>query len=145
MDWGPNCYAGVTYNNTPDGKRIFMAWMKPLSDSVHPGTAWTGSMTVPRELSLTERNGKIHLVQNPICPPTKKLTLSAGETVSGSIEIRFDGNLLHFEDYSMPVAAIDGKLEVAIWLDSCSIEIIADEGSKSLSATVFPKDGMPII
>ena len=145
MDWGPNCYAGVTYNNTPDGKRIFIAWMKPLSGAVHPGTAWTGSMTVPRELSLIEKNGTIQLVQQPICPPSRRLTLGVGETISGSVDISFDGRLLHFEDYSMPVTSVDGKIEIDIWLDSCSIEIIADQGTKSLSATVFPKEGIPII
>ena len=48
-EWGRNCYAGQTWNDVPDGRRIFIAWMNGGS---YPGMPFNQQMTFPRVFSL---------------------------------------------------------------------------------------------
>ncbi len=61
IDYGRDNYAGVTWNNTPDGRRLFIGWMSNwyYANNV-PSVKFRGAMTLVRELSLAH-NGK-HLV-----------------------------------------------------------------------------------
>ncbi|MBU2526212.1 MAG: glycoside hydrolase family 32 protein [Bacteroidetes bacterium] len=62
IDWGTDNYAGVTYNNTPDSKRLFIGWMSNwLYAQETPSETWRSAMTLPRELSLTKVNGQYAL------------------------------------------------------------------------------------
>lgn len=55
IDYGTDNYAGVTFNNTPDGKRIFIGWMSNwLYAQKTPTETWRSAMTLPRELSLAK-------------------------------------------------------------------------------------------
>lgn len=57
IDNGADNYAGVTYNNTPDNKRIFIGWMSNWSYARDtPTKNWRSAMTLPRELSLVKIN-----------------------------------------------------------------------------------------
>lgn len=53
LDHGPDCYAGVTFNDVPDGRRLLIAWAdnwhyaKPLA-----AQGWASGMTLVRELAL---------------------------------------------------------------------------------------------
>ena len=63
-DYGLDYYAPQTVL-TPDGRRILIAWMKSWDTNVFPeGFSWNGMMTVPRELSIREEDGRI--LQNPV-------------------------------------------------------------------------------
>lgn len=66
IDYGPDDYAGVTWNNT--GKRkIFLGWMSNwLYGTTVPTKTWRSAMTVPRELSLFNNNGVYYLRSNPV-------------------------------------------------------------------------------
>jgi fructan beta-fructosidase len=67
MDYGPDNYAGTTWNNEPDGKRIYIGWMNNWTYAERiPTTPWRGATTLPRELSLVETPNGIRLVQQPI-------------------------------------------------------------------------------
>lgn len=58
IDYGADNYAGVTYNNTPDGRIIFIGWMNNWKyGRVTPSVGFRGTMTIPRELRL--ENGRI--------------------------------------------------------------------------------------
>ncbi len=58
IDVGADNYAGVTYNNTPNEKRIFIGWMSNwYYGQKTPTKNWRGSMTLPRELSLIVEDG----------------------------------------------------------------------------------------
>jgi levanase/fructan beta-fructosidase len=62
LDWGRDNYAGVTYNDEPHGERIFIGWMKHWytdSQEMVVDTPWNGSMTIPRKLSLVERDSPL--------------------------------------------------------------------------------------
>jgi fructan beta-fructosidase len=66
-DVGQDFYAAQSYENAPDGRRVWMAWMGnwryPYSA---PTTPWTNAMSVPRDLALRTVDGAIRLVQSPI-------------------------------------------------------------------------------
>ena len=58
LDYGMDNYAGVTWSNTGD-RRIMIGWMNNWSYSgAVPCSPWRSAMTLPRELKLTEYNGK---------------------------------------------------------------------------------------
>ncbi|MDO5417716.1 MAG: glycoside hydrolase family 32 protein [Lachnospiraceae bacterium] len=62
VDYGLDFYAPQTLE-TEDGRRIMIAWLKSWDNDVCPeGLAWSGMMTVPRE--LTWRDGRV--CQNPV-------------------------------------------------------------------------------
>ncbi|MAU71760.1 MAG: glycosyl hydrolase family 32 [Pseudozobellia sp.] len=67
VDWGTDNYAGVTYSNTPEEKRIFLGWMSNWAYAQStPTDRWRSAMTVPRELSLYKNNEGVELYSYPI-------------------------------------------------------------------------------
>jgi fructan beta-fructosidase len=53
LDYGTDFYAGVTYSNVPDNKRILIAWMSNWQYAQKtPTKVWRNAMTLPRELEL---------------------------------------------------------------------------------------------
>jgi len=66
LDYGPDEYAGVTWNNT-GARKIFLGWMSNWQyASQVPTQKWRNAMTVPRELSLKQSNGEILLASAPV-------------------------------------------------------------------------------
>lgn len=64
IDYGPDSYAGVSWSNTGD-RRIFMGWMSNWMYAQQvPTTAWRSAMTLPRDLSIREANGKLLLASD---------------------------------------------------------------------------------
>ena len=67
LDYGPDNYAGTTWNNTPDGKRIFIGWMNNWLYANHlPTDPWRGAMTIPREFTLVQTPSGMQLAQQPV-------------------------------------------------------------------------------
>ena len=67
IDYGTDDYAGVTFNNIPNNKRIFMGWMSNWGYAITtPTKTWRSAMTLPRELSLIKENNHYILKNNPI-------------------------------------------------------------------------------
>lgn len=67
IDYGTDNYAGVTYNNAPDNKRIFIGWMSNwLYARNTPTKNWRSAMTLPRELSLVKINSSYVLLNKPV-------------------------------------------------------------------------------
>lgn len=67
LDWGPDNYAGTTYNNIAEGRRLFVAWMSnwAYANKV-PTSVWRGAMTIPRALSLAKTSAGYRLAQRPV-------------------------------------------------------------------------------
>lgn len=66
LDYGQDFYAAVSFNNIQDGRRIIIGWMNNWNYAADiPTSPWRGSMTLPRELSLTKIEGELKLVQKP--------------------------------------------------------------------------------
>lgn len=59
LDFGLDNYAGVTYSNAPNGRWVFIGWMNNWNYSGDvPCNPWRSAMTLPRELTLTQIDGK---------------------------------------------------------------------------------------
>lgn len=89
IDYGRDCYAGVTFSGLADDQRILIAWMSNwdyAADMPAEGEDGTqrGAMTLPRRLSLTRRDGRIRLVQTPVAVVGD----AVDELEAGPVEIR---------------------------------------------------------
>jgi fructan beta-fructosidase len=62
IDYGPDNYAGVTFSNAPDNRKIFLGWMSnwAYAEAV-PTSPWRSAMTLPRDLSLVKVGGSVYL------------------------------------------------------------------------------------
>jgi fructan beta-fructosidase len=67
LDWGRDNYAGVTWSDAPDNRRLFMGWMSNWDYAqVVPTEAWRSAMTLPRELRLKRTEGQFQLETKPV-------------------------------------------------------------------------------
>ena len=67
FDQGRDNYAGVTWSNAPDNRRIFLGWMSNWDYAQNvPTMKWRSAMTLPRELSLQQTEKGLRLLQNPV-------------------------------------------------------------------------------
>ena len=75
LDYGMDNYAGVTWSNT-DNRKIMIGWMNNWNYAGNvPCSPWRSAMTLPRELKLTELNGKPLLC----CPVVNEIDKIAGQ------------------------------------------------------------------
>ena len=61
-----DCYAGVTFDNAPDGRHVLIAWMNNWDYcTLVPPTVWRSAMTLPRDLALVKQGERYILLQTP--------------------------------------------------------------------------------
>jgi len=100
LDEGTDNYAGVTWYNAPNQRRLFLGWMSnwQYAQTV-PTQKWRSAMTLPRELSLQETSKGFHLQTTPVSETAQlrtnqtPVTLTAGKDYPISlaeITLRFD-------------------------------------------------------
>ncbi|WLR51024.1 glycoside hydrolase family 32 protein [Bacillus tianshenii] len=66
VDYGKDFYAAQSFNNK-EGNPIWLAWMSNWQYAADlPVQPWKGAMSIPREVSLKDTNGKVQLVQQPV-------------------------------------------------------------------------------
>ena len=66
LDWGRDYYAGVSFSNAPDNRRLMIAWMNNWEYANYiPTTPWRSPMSLAREISLQASDGNLLLVQQP--------------------------------------------------------------------------------
>lgn len=97
IDYGTDNYAGVTYNNTPNNKRIFIGWMSNWNyATVTPTETWRSAMTLPRELKLI-KNDNGYLVKSKLIDGFDNLTSKVPEAqITGTYPTKFSySNLQH--------------------------------------------------
>lgn len=98
LDWGRDFYAGVTYDNAPDGKRIMIAWMNnwEYANDIPTGQ-WRSAMALPRELSLQTIDGRPRLVSevtpqvDGLAKPFAAVSVPAGAVSEGTTALPVDG------------------------------------------------------
>ena len=79
LDYGRDNYAGVTFNDAPNLRRVFIGWMNNWEYAKDfPTDPWRGAMTLPRELTLISKEGKVLLASNPVA----ELESHVGEKLS---------------------------------------------------------------
>ncbi len=67
-DYGKDFYAAQAWSDVPDGRRLWIGWMNNWEYSKEiPTDPWAGSMSLPREVTLTNVPGEgVRLVQTPV-------------------------------------------------------------------------------
>jgi fructan beta-fructosidase len=76
LDYGPDSYAGVTWSNAPDNRRIFLGWMNNWAyANVVPTQKWRGATTCARDLSLVADGNKVYVTSMP-SPEIKKSAIA---------------------------------------------------------------------
>jgi len=75
LDYGRDNYAAVTYNNLD--RRVSIGWMLTWDYANYiPTSTWRGSMTIPREISLTMINDHMYLQSFPVKEIESIMTLN---------------------------------------------------------------------
>jgi fructan beta-fructosidase len=161
LDHGRDCYAGVTYNDAPDGRRVLVGWLSNWDYAREtPTVGWRGAMTLPRELSLVHTDAGPRLRQAVVrefaAYEHLDLVLGPGEARElhgGAMRVSYDGQAgelvvdrapAAFSDAfaaisRVAVPSVDGVVALQVWLDRCSVEIFADDGRVALTYLVFPR------
>ena len=148
LDFGKDNYAGVTFNNEPNGKRVLIGWLANWSDvKNHPATSWTTQMTIPRELGLTEYNGEIVLTQKPMCDVFYELKVKKPVSgiigLTGFVKVGFnaDKNVVFVNEYEASYKPMTEELQLKVVVDRSSVELFTGDGIRSISLAVFPEPG----
>ena len=160
LDYGRDNYAGVTFNDAPEGKRIFIGWMSNWDyASKVPTDPWRSAMTLPRELSL---EGDC-LVQKVL--PNKKLPTIKFSTSGGTVRISqssdcfvevgladgkifMDASNTWYEDlkfHRQEVATDKRIVDFEIYIDRGSIELFADGGKVAITNLLFVETALSIV
>jgi fructan beta-fructosidase len=68
LDYGADNYAGITWNNAPNNRRVLIGWMSNWDDYANkvPTHPWRSAMTIPRELSLQQTSEGLRICQTPV-------------------------------------------------------------------------------
>ena len=113
LDFGKDFFAGVTFNDAPDNRRILVGWTNDwaYARDVPTGTGWRGNFAVPRELSLRRTAAGLALVQQPV-PELRRLGKEALSLKSRALppgpagyEVPFRGEAYDLELTLKPGAA----------------------------------------
>lgn len=86
LDYGCDNYAGVTWNNAPDGRRIFIGWMSNWNYTNQvPTTHFRNAMTLPRDIKLLNNGDHLIVASYPV----KEINGLRAETQNlGNIEVK---------------------------------------------------------
>jgi len=148
LDYGKDNYAGVTFNDEPNGKRILIGWLANWNEVKNlPSTSWTNQMTIPRELGLANFNGEIVLTQKPICDVFYELKVKTPTSgiigLKGFVKVGFcaDKKVVFVNDFEASYVPTTDELHLQVVVDRSSIELFTGDGVRSISLAVFPEPG----
>ena len=153
LDFGRDNYAGVTFSNAPDEKRIFLGWMSNWEYATKiPTHPWRSAMTLPRELLLSGKN----LVQKPVerqagFPEVSFATQDGAvrihETPERYVEVGVRNQNIYvdtsrawneiaaplLQEIPIPV----GEIDIRVIVDRGSIEVFAAGGSIAITNLIL--------
>lgn len=168
LDYGRDNYAGVTFNDAPDNRRIYIGWMNNWDYAKEiPANPARGSMTIPRELTLVNLDGEITLRQNPVKEINnsevndQRFVITPSATKSGIRFVREDGASfdIGYDDerkeiyidrthawfdinstsvHAAPFIATK-PFEIRVITDIGSVEVFVDGGRLAITDLVTPK------
>jgi len=111
-DYGPDYYAGITYNNLPVSQNpVLLGWAnnwKYANDI--PTYPWKSAMALPRNLTLRKTNGEWILLQKPVAQ-LKTLRTSPWKSDSMTIE-KQQALPLRSQQFEMELTIYPGKNSV---------------------------------
>ena len=74
LDYGPDFYAAVTWDNEPSGRHLLIGWMNNWAyGNSTPADRWRGMMSLPRELYLARQGDQIEVYSRPVAELTDLL------------------------------------------------------------------------
>ena len=144
IDFGKDNYAGVTFNNEPKGKRLFIGWManwEHVKD--HPETSWTNAMTIPRELGLAKYKNEIVLTQQPLSSLTYEIiapkSLSGIIGLQGFVKLGYnaDKKVIFVDQYEAPYEVGEENLHIKVVIDKSSVELFTGDGIRAITVVSF--------
>jgi levanase/fructan beta-fructosidase/levanbiose-producing levanase len=139
LDWGRDCYAGVTFSGLPDDQRTLLAWMSNWEYAQDfPSHPWRGSMTIARRLTLREGGEHPVLCQTPILPRPR-----VGSSLTHEYELLLHGEPL--TAWALPACALvnvkaacapDGWVELTLrGSDETLARIVYDNRAKTVTVS----------
>lgn len=157
LDYGRDNYAGVTFNNVQDNRKIFLGWMSNWEYAhTFPTQPWRGAMTLPRELTLDGDKVVQRVVSEEGIPKISFSTTGGSIRISESeerfIEIGLREQKIFMDctrawsDQAVPLAEEFLLQEIAtdaeevgfqIYIDRGSIELFADGGKVAITNLTF--------
>lgn len=103
LDYGADNYAGVSWSNLPDQRALMIGWMNNWDYAqITPLKTWRGAMTLPRELSLTESNGRYVVKSIPareVATHRKKNVALTPTKINGKYELLTAQGIKDFPQY----------------------------------------------
>lgn len=123
LDWGRDCYAGVTFSGLPEADRTLIAWMSNWDYAHHmPTRPWRGAMTLARKLSLVSAEGRPQLRSSPVLPQAVAVedhsALAAGAGVALPALARVDVEV--GEEVLVDLEFGDGDNSVSVRIDGAT-------------------------
>lgn len=112
LDYGNDFYAAQSFSDTPENRRIILAWMSnwQYANDV-PTDPWRSAMSLPRELRLTKKHGKYMVTQAPV---SELLDLKTSESRGGGFKLK-DSEPYKFDQPKAPF-----QLDFEVGLDNSS-------------------------
>jgi sucrose-6-phosphate hydrolase SacC (GH32 family) len=161
LDYGRDNYAGVTFSNAPDKKKIFLGWMSNWHYAGKvPTDPWRSAMTLPRELSLQGD----HIIQTPVKHPngfpevsftTQEGAIRICESEERYVEIGVRNQKLYVDtsrawnNLDAPtlqeIAIEKGEIDIRVIVDRGSVEVFAAGGSIVLTNLVFVETALTTV
>ena len=119
LDQGTDNYAGVTFNNAPEGQRLFVGWMNNWKYGREiPADAWRGAMTLPRVLTLETAGFQAtepRLVQRPEAA-LEALRTNGQPFVAGPVAgLQKLGRLTQPFSLEVKLTSVEGACAVLCW------------------------------
>lgn len=91
LDYGRDCYAGVSFAGLPEDRRTLIAWMSNWDYArvfpFDPERPARGRFTLPRRLSLVAGDGRPQLRQAPVAPAVREVARFEDLEVSTPVSI----------------------------------------------------------
>jgi fructan beta-fructosidase len=126
LDYGPDNYAGVTFFNAPEDRKIFIGWMSNWAYAQEvPTVAWRSAATAPRDLTLTSIEG-ISYVKSKVSP--EYLKAAGASQAYNEVVVRDSLNISLEKSVNASHAVITGEVEAKDF----ALEFSNQDGQKVL-------------
>ncbi len=119
LDYGTSTYAGQTWSNEPNGKRIHISWIRGMSDSMewngdmgYGGMPFSQCMSLPCELTLRKLGDAYRICRKPI-DGVKSLRQSQGMSTNADIGQRYGFSLAQLHEYALTLTGIHAPISFA--------------------------------
>ena len=134
VDYGTDDYAGVTYNNAPDQKRLFIGWMSNWEYAqTTPTKTWRSAMTLPRQLSLFKTENEYNLRSTLVGNFNELIKAIPSSEITGSVPYNFQ-----YRNLQQSYISFDATIT-----DSLQMTFSNSKGEKYV-ITYYKKEGVLI-